>query len=403
MLKKITNFFHQIKKKAYGSKQTSNLQDLLEQSTDMNFLYSDKEAYFSRALAFVRQGADPNVTSQTKFKDFFKKNPNYTLLHQAALVGYIPAVKELASIVQPNMVTKDKETPLHLAARTGQTEAMNILLNTKRFDINAVNRFGMTPLYEAIRNKERDTIWLLLQHGARTDLLTPKGENAFDLAKKYGNADLFPQKPSSKPTSKQPKEEQQPSIIEKPSITPEVQALNKKMKEHVMSFNDVYKNPHDREKNMRLYFEKGAELMRQGAAQDFFDTDGESLLDQAIYTKNQDFMNIVISVPGFQINEPNKKGQYPLHVAVNYYPEGIPLLLEKGADPELLDKNGHTAYQNAFDQGSDAKLYLKGKQKQKELSIQDRLKNLEDTTKAAFQEQQASMNALINKNRKRNY
>ena len=154
---------------------------------------------------------------------------------------------------------------------------------------------------------------------------------------------------------------------------------------------------------MRLYFEKGAELMRQGAAQDFFDTDGESLLDQAIYTKNQDFMNIVISVPGFQINEPNKKGQYPLHVAVNYYPEGIPLLLEKGADPELLDKNGHTAYQNAFDQGSDAKLYLKGKQKQKELSIQDRLKNLEDTTKAAFQEQQASMNALINKNRKRNY
>lgn len=401
MLNKITNFFHQTKKRIHNSQQTSALQDLLEQSTDMNFLYSNKDAYFSRALAFVRQGADPNVTSQTKFKDFFKKNPNYTLLHQAALVGYIPAVKELASIVQPNMVTKDKETPLHLAARTGQTEAMNILLNTKRFDINAVNRFGMTPLYEAIRNKERNTIWLLLRHGARTDLLTPKGENAFDLAKKYGNADLFPQKAASKLASKQPKEEQQPPIIEKKqSITPEVQVLNKKMKEHVMSFNDIYKKPHDREKNMRLYFEKGAELMRQGAAQDFFDADGESLLDQAIYTKNTDFMNIVISVPGFQINEPNKKGQYPLHVAVNYYPEGIPLLLEKGADPELLDKNGHTAYQNAFDQGSDAKLYLKGKQKQKELSIQDRLKILERSTEEALQEEKAKMNALIQKTKK---
>ncbi len=399
MLGKITNIFHQVRKTVNVSKQTSALQDLLEQSTDMNFLYTDKDAYFNRALAFVRQGADPNVSTQTKLKDFFKKNPGYTLLHQAALVGHTRAVQELAPLVNPNNLTKDKETPLHLAARCGQAEALHILLNTKRFDINAVNRFGMTPLYEAIRNKERDTIWLLLQHGARTDWLTPKGENAFDLAQKYGNADLFPKRQPTKPVSEQ---QEQPHSEEppKPAVPPEIEALNKQMKKHVMSFNDVYKNPDNREKNLQNYFEKGADLMRRGAAQDFFDPDGESLLDQAIYTKNQDFMNIVISVPGFQINEPNKKGQYPLHVAVNYYPEGIPLLLEKGADPELLDKHGHTALQNAFDQGSDARLYLEGKKKSKEMSIQDRLKNLQQTTNDAFQESRARMDALINKNKK---
>jgi ankyrin repeat protein len=85
-----------------------------------------------------------------------------------------------------------KWTPLHLAARDGNDEIVEVLLNAGA-SVDAVNISGNTPLWENIMAPTRDTktIQTLLQHGADAWKKNKRGDAPIDVARHMGRNDLW--------------------------------------------------------------------------------------------------------------------------------------------------------------------------------------------------------------------
>ena len=79
--------------------------------------------------------------------------------------------EELASLLEkhPNdakYLDSDKKSLLHAAAFTGDVEAVKILYNVGKLDVNAKDNNWLTPLHRACRAKQDDVVSLLLELGA---------------------------------------------------------------------------------------------------------------------------------------------------------------------------------------------------------------------------------------------
>ena len=80
-------------------------------------------------------------------------------------------------------------TALIWASRNGQTEAVNLLLDS-RANINAITKDGFTALVHAIDSKHVVTAQLLLERGAEPDLIESGCSPALPTAAGYGFVDL---------------------------------------------------------------------------------------------------------------------------------------------------------------------------------------------------------------------
>lgn len=84
-----------------------------------------------------------------------------------------------------NAIKKDGATPLVLAATTGDTAVMKVLL-----DHGAqpnVRFMGLTPLYFAVHEDHVEAAQLLLNHGADADATSPDGKSVREFAEELGN------------------------------------------------------------------------------------------------------------------------------------------------------------------------------------------------------------------------
>jgi ankyrin repeat protein len=89
-------------------------------------------------------------------------------IHIATSIGNIEAVKQhIAGGSNVNAMDKYGWTPLHEAARFGQKEVSELLI-TNGADLNARNDDGVTPLDNAIMHKQTEITDLLRQHGGKT-------------------------------------------------------------------------------------------------------------------------------------------------------------------------------------------------------------------------------------------
>ena len=70
----------------------------------------------------------------------------------------------VAQGISMNQADYDGRTPLHLAASENQLESLSYLLHHK-VDINACDRWGNTPLDDALRAKNKNVIALLQSNG----------------------------------------------------------------------------------------------------------------------------------------------------------------------------------------------------------------------------------------------
>jgi len=131
-------------------------QDLLRETVRSNHL--------AAASALLGIGVEPDIFS-------------------LAGLGQMELMTELLR-VQPNLThTKDPEgdTPLHWAARSGQTNSASLLL-AKGAEVDARNKLKLTPLHLAAANAHRAMAELLLSNRADINAADKNGRTALSLA-----------------------------------------------------------------------------------------------------------------------------------------------------------------------------------------------------------------------------
>jgi ankyrin repeat protein len=90
-----------------------------------------------------------------------------TPLHMAAGSGNTVALRLLAEHgADVNAQRRDRKTPLHLAASNGHIEIVKILIENKA-DVNARDLYKNTPLMCAVVAKHKEVETCLRQHGAK--------------------------------------------------------------------------------------------------------------------------------------------------------------------------------------------------------------------------------------------
>jgi ankyrin repeat protein len=115
-------------------------------------------------------------------------------------------------LARPDVNARDDEgfTPLHMAARSGDPRAVDLLLSAGA-EVDAAESYGFTPLHEAILHKRTDAARRLLAAGA--DPSKPllrgypphkAGDDAHTLAQRTGLAALFGPAGNSKPAKARP-------------------------------------------------------------------------------------------------------------------------------------------------------------------------------------------------------
>ncbi len=104
-----------------------------------------------------------------------------------------PVVRALIeSGAKVDQADTDGLTALLWAALSNQVEIAELLLD-RGADVNHTDKHGMTALLYAASIDFGDSamVDLLLRHGARTDVRTPEGQTALELARKYQHAHLL--------------------------------------------------------------------------------------------------------------------------------------------------------------------------------------------------------------------
>lgn len=104
------------------------------------------------------------------------KWPGKTALHYAAENGHAEAVRVLLQHdkIDVNSLAYGGDAALHLAARCGHFPVVELLIGHKRINLHALNGPGRTPLVQAFLGNNLDIVQLLAKHGA----LGPRSDNA---------------------------------------------------------------------------------------------------------------------------------------------------------------------------------------------------------------------------------
>jgi len=88
-------------------------------------------------------------------------------LLKLAASGNLPDIKNIMEKGgNPADSDYDKRTPLHVAAAGGHAKVVKHLIKDRRVNINAVDRFKVTPLADALKNKCKEVIEILKRNGA---------------------------------------------------------------------------------------------------------------------------------------------------------------------------------------------------------------------------------------------
>tara|TARA_B100000674_G_C37829858_1_gene910027 strand:- start:17 stop:511 length:495 start_codon:yes stop_codon:yes gene_type:complete len=101
-------------------------------------------------------------------------------IHEAATEGNIEVVKQhIAAGTDVNAKDKYGVSPLHNAATWGHNEIAELLID-KGADVNAKNKYGSTSLHNAAANNRKEVVELLITEGADVNAKDDKGYTPLD-------------------------------------------------------------------------------------------------------------------------------------------------------------------------------------------------------------------------------
>ncbi len=135
----------------------------------------------SPALINARYEPEPNASAR------FLKRKGWTPLHFAiARHGHVGSTKVLLEHGADVNVRggERNDSPLHLGADYNRLDKVPLLIEAGA-DINIQNRWGVTPVHEAVNSKSMAVLEQLVAAGADINLLSNKGYTPLDIAIKY--------------------------------------------------------------------------------------------------------------------------------------------------------------------------------------------------------------------------
>lgn len=150
---------------------------------EMNLVNAVQQNNFELVEKLISQGYNVNQkdTDGNSLLIISSANGN------AEIVKLLLSSGALLSDVDANM----KATALHAAAYLGYPEVMNILIE-QGIDLNIQGPYnGYTALHDAILQNNIEGIKILLDSGAKTDLIGKDGNTPLMLAKKQGNLEII--------------------------------------------------------------------------------------------------------------------------------------------------------------------------------------------------------------------
>lgn len=126
-------------------------------------------------------GADVNETRGAR---------KYSLLHNAVASSNFGMASILLDLgAAPSLKTSNTATPLHIAARTGQSYLAENLIR-HRAEINASDNNGRTPLHWAVEKDDASMTKLLISHGADVNSTDRKRRTPLAIALAHGQSEI---------------------------------------------------------------------------------------------------------------------------------------------------------------------------------------------------------------------
>ena len=88
------------------------------------------------------------------------------------------------------MTPTERQTQLMTLARDGELTESLVVMMSESVDLNCVDSYGWTPLYEAIHQGHLDVVKLLVMEGADVDHVDMAGWSPLYLAAYYGHLEI---------------------------------------------------------------------------------------------------------------------------------------------------------------------------------------------------------------------
>ena len=136
-------------------------------------------ATIASPLAFAEEKSVQLDTEQQKSLEL--------LTLDAAREGDVKTISSyLKSGFSPNILSKRGDSLLILATYYGHAEVVEVLLKSKKTEVNLVNKMGFSALTGAAFRGRDSIIETLIKHGAEVDLVNNKGQTALMFAAMFG-------------------------------------------------------------------------------------------------------------------------------------------------------------------------------------------------------------------------
>ncbi|CAI2372022.1 unnamed protein product [Moneuplotes crassus] len=113
-------------------------------------------------------------------------------IHLAAREGQVETINYILenSTILIDTTTVDLWTPFHYAVNNGYLATIEFLIS-KGAGINTIDKFGRTALHWAVRYNFKEIVEFLLKHNINHEIRDKEGRTALDIAKSVMNLDLI--------------------------------------------------------------------------------------------------------------------------------------------------------------------------------------------------------------------